>query len=262
MRLPTHTHISNQLTVLNTRDGSVLRSTLLQLGGRLLVHDGIIYGCGPDHSITALRARDGVLLWKTNPGWDNRLYLLDLCFFTYADGTLYVQREQSDTLYALRASDGHVLWSETSPNQTLLTAGNGVALVGGYQGQQVAALRASDGTALWRVGGGPDCCKGETPTSFIRGATIYLGRTSSVMALHASDGLLLWQQQIAQHALALCDATAGRVFVLAYLPPGSRTSADAFTGDSVQALSATTGATLWSTVASSDALTLLAAMPS
>jgi outer membrane protein assembly factor BamB len=253
---------TNQLTVLNARDGSVLGTKLLQLGGRLLVHDGVIYGCGQDHSIVAVRGSDGAQLWTTNPGWDSRLYLLDLCFFSYADGTLYAQREQSDTLYALRAGDGHVTWSETSPHQTLLTAGDGLALVGGYQGQQIAALRAGDGTLLWHMAGGPDCCKGEIPTSFISRATIYLGRTAAVAALRASDGHLLWQRQIPDHALALCDATADRVFLLSYLPPGSRLGSDAFKGDSVLALSATTGGTTWSTVASSDALTLVAAAPS
>jgi outer membrane protein assembly factor BamB len=249
---------TNQLTVLRTSDGSVVSSTLLQLGGRLLVHDGIIYGCGQDHSITALRASDGSQLWNTSPGWDSRLYMLDLCFFTYADGNLYVQREQSDTLYALRAADGKVLWSETSQYQVLLAAGDGLVLVGDDLGKQVAALRASDGRPLWRMAANGECCKGFAPASIISGATIYLGRTTSVEALRASDGHMIWQQQVAGHSVELCDVAADRVFVLSYLPPGSRTGLEPFKGDSVMALSAATGQTIWTTQASSDTLTLAA----
>jgi outer membrane protein assembly factor BamB len=250
---------TNQLTILRTSDGSVVSSTLLQLNGRLLVRDGVIYGCGQDHSITALRASTGTQLWNTSPGWDNQLYMLDLCFFTYADGVLYVQRELSDTLYALRASDGKVLWSETRPYQTLLAAGAGLALVSGAQGQlQVEALRASDGRLLWRVPGVAPCCKGETPASFITGGMVFLGLTGEVEGLRASDGQLLWRRQMAEHSLALCDVTADRVFVLSYLPPGSRLGPEPFKGDSVLALSAATGQTVWTTQASSDALTLSA----
>ena len=79
--------------MLRKSDGGVLCSTLLQWGGYVLIHDGIIYGCGQDHSITALRASDGSRLWDTSLGWDSRLYALNLCFITYPPtGTLSSRR--------------------------------------------------------------------------------------------------------------------------------------------------------------------------
>lgn len=186
-----------------TRSGSVETPTVV---------DGVAYIDSPD-GVTALRASDGTLLWHfTTQGSAVRSQLV-------VNGVVYVTAGDPgpDTVYALRASDGFALWHFTpSGYLSTPTVVDGVAYISSTDA--ITALRASDGTLLWHYAFASD-----VPSSLIvRNGIVYtlalkvslatvsthggyLARTvfdmqilplksgvSSVYALRASDGMLLW----------------------------------------------------------------------
>lgn len=185
-----------------------------------LVVDGVVYA-GAGTSLVALRASDGTLLWQRPLAVGGHPYLP--LWLTSSAGTLYTYgREQNTaqpytptfsgdaTVFAVQAGDGAVRWSRTldgtEPDQepSMPVIADGIVYVrsNGLGSQALArgvpsfgfglhALRASDGSPLWTY-----------PTAFTQPAAangvVYTGDTSgNVIALHASDGALIWKQLVA-----------------------------------------------------------------
>jgi outer membrane protein assembly factor BamB len=177
--------------------------------------------------VSALRASDGALLWRyalAGTGFAG-LTILDGIVYTVAfkyspdttastptagyarlvtaplDWKMPFKQGGPSSLYALRASNGTVLWRyETPANQN---NGMGVLAVAGglvYIDTTVAsskatisALRASDGSLLWTHAGNAPF---DDWAVVGQGATYILSSSGVVYALQAQDGKELWRYAI------------------------------------------------------------------
>lgn len=119
----------------------------------LYTTDGVCYVSARNGVVTALRARDGSLLWRHTGGKTNEapatvingvLYLVPL--------NTYDQSAKTGTVEALRASDGTPLWSRTFPRDPHmgfnLTVMNNVVCIRSVA-NTIDVLRTSDGPLLW-----------------------------------------------------------------------------------------------------------------
>ena len=143
------------------------------------------------YALVALRARDGVPLWRlaTAAGMAEPVAV--------ADGVLIVSDGETSTLVGLRASDGATLWHSC----------HSAALVGSSAGMfmdvapsagvlyvidngDVSALRIADGLTLWQtpVQSG---LVGSLPV--VDGTSVYVAASNgSVVALQADTGAVRW----------------------------------------------------------------------
>ena len=104
----------------------------------------------------------------------------------------------NETMLALRAGDGHVLWhmhlnaTDGFASGTVAQA-NGVVFVATLHGA-VYALRASDGALLWHVARptGQDNPPFPVSPTVVNGI-VYTAAQQHIYALRASDGKQLWQ---------------------------------------------------------------------
>src|SRR5256714_2070422 len=109
------------------------------------------------------------------------------------DGNVYVS-SPLDMLYALRASDGSLLWRHAAFFHAVNCQGGGVVSVG-LQDGTVDVLRARDGSLLWSY-----------KTSFspfllpvvVEGVAYIAPQDGGIEAVRASDGSLLWHSQAGQ----------------------------------------------------------------
>ena len=142
-----------------------------------------------------------------------------------------------DGLFALRASDGKLLWSR--PDMVSIpTVVQGVIYVGGRD-DRLHALSARDGSQVWQAG--PLGCGSPTVSD---GGVIYIGGTAGLVALRASDGKLLWCSKThfdTQHVFSTPVVSQGVIFVRVFCTYGS-----IFCEDQVLALKASDGSVYWS----------------
>ncbi len=190
--------------------------------------NGIAYISTPDGTISARRASDGMLLWQSKGSiplsqpimvnntiyvtsengqgshvdafqasdgtlqWSYQTQSLGSQSFMVADGTVYIHT-QSGMLYALRASDGKLLWHFTvnlsDPLETLLSTSNGVTAVH-VNTYTVYLLRTQDGSQLLRYAVNNN---GSWQPVIERGVAYIYANESSVQAYRLSDRKLLWQ---------------------------------------------------------------------
>jgi outer membrane protein assembly factor BamB len=133
--------------------------------------------------------------------------------FTPTPDTTALPQVQGD-IYALRASDGALLWHRIiggGVDNLTLQAGI-LVLTTSIPGQAPAlmALRASDGTRLWRQ---PPA--GDQPASLLMaGPVIYEATGASVFAIRLMDGHLLWQRNVGDY-LEGAIATDGSMIAVA-----------------------------------------------
>jgi outer membrane protein assembly factor BamB len=159
---------------------------------------------------------------------------------TVVDGVAYAG-SSSGTIYALRVSDGSLLWrysTDGSVDESPLVV-DGVVYVSanvaqgpGYIAGYVYALQASDGALLWRY----------TRSNYVSMPTVanrvaYIGSgDDAVSALRASDGTLLWRYTTKGSVYDSPLVVDGVVYASAFVVqcPGS-----------VYALRASDGTLLW-----------------
>ena len=110
-----------------------------------------------------------------------------------ADGVAYVGTV-NNAFYALRASDGSLLWRtkiDGAVNEPPVVAG-GIVYLSTYIGQigpaNVYALRASDGKQLWEYHAGNNYIS----TPIVANGLAYIEAPSGVVALRANDGTQAW----------------------------------------------------------------------
>ncbi len=188
--------------------------------GTLVVANGVIYVTyqstvsPPESGVVAVSATSGAQLWRaTTPDVLRQLSLVDGVLYggTVNNGGTTSLGPNTDTFYALRASDGHVLW--TFPASTLrayaVVTGGVVYLANEPQNtsvQHIHALRASDGSQLWDAPLPQDCGTGwveavDRGMTFAACSGYNLGPNSNgsqfspgVYSLRASDGSMLWHR--------------------------------------------------------------------
>lgn len=100
----------------------------------------------------------------------------------------------NNAFYALRASDGALLWRtkiDGAVDEPPVVT-DGVVYFSTYIGQSgpanVFALRASDGLRLWEYHAGSSY----VPTPVVANGLVYLDAPNGVVALHANDGTQAW----------------------------------------------------------------------
>src|SRR5581483_9702265 len=138
--------------------------------------------------VEANRASDGALLWFSQlPPFAGPSPLLA------KNGVVYVNTlVDNGTVYALRASDGKVLWHFThrnlSPMDGFLSVADGIVSIR-TPDFMVHVLRASDGSEIFHYQGLPDDW---APS--IEGPTIYFQTSQNTLqARRLTDGGLLWE---------------------------------------------------------------------
>jgi outer membrane protein assembly factor BamB len=203
--------MSGDVWALNAADGAVLWSQHMDGYGDMSAADGLFFleATLPTrhlHFVRALRPSDGATLWQFDAPPDSGVSLAEV-----AGGAVYVYVSTSHEdveldqtqLYALRETDGAVLWqappksSDYEPSN-VFRIGDIVYVTATRNGTKDAleALRAADGAVLWR---GPVFISGDP---LVVGDILYVtaqptGREpNELYALRATSGEVLWHRVV------------------------------------------------------------------
>lgn len=197
----------NGMTFINTPDGIVyaLKSSdgtplwhfkaptrvSIQVAGQVVylvsINQSGVYGF-----VMALRASNGTVLWGQSIPYPGPLMPM------LNNGTLYVSGHGGDMVYALRASDGFLLWQYAVSQLTNYPGPfSSIEAKGGYvyllsEGNILHVLRASDGRYLWSYRYQDNEINIGLPT-IDQGMAYIPAEDGSIKAFRASDGKLLWQ---------------------------------------------------------------------
>jgi eukaryotic-like serine/threonine-protein kinase len=173
---------------------------------QLQVSDGAVYtnssADGNSSLLTVIGATDGRLLWRYS------LSSVTPALLGIIDGTIYDlqtsgftgQPDFKQVLYALRTSDGYVLWHSPLMATDGLANSNvvgqsGIIYIGTGLGS-VYAFRAATGVQLWHVpqsqGIGQGVVPGIVSISMVNNI-IFAGNSQGVDAYRALDGKKVWQ---------------------------------------------------------------------
>ncbi len=277
---------SGTVYAINAKNGSLLWHTRLNGAGGYstpAVDGGVVY-VSSVKGVDALNARDGSHLWHveldtsaSNPSaptlTNGMLYFgagwqrypeppppTAACLCLYAlrasDGSVVWTYPTSDFVYdaptvvdgvvygsdvidglfALRASDGKVLWTRPDTEGGSPTVVQGVVYVSRRDDHLTHALSARDGSQIWQ--GGP------VGPLTVSDGVVYIGVTAGLVALRASDGTHLWDSRTSydtHHLFSAPVVSQGVVFVRVYCTNGS-----IFCQDQVLALKASDGSVYWS----------------
>lgn len=211
---------NGMLTAVNGRDGSTRWQHLLKDApaapmtddpSTLQVIDGVVYLSTFNSSVFAFRERDGALLWQFNTTQGDRLN--ELHSTALGDGMIFLSADQT---YALRLSDGQLLWHSAQKGRLL--EADGVLYLDAARSlnpadptstqiyDSVYALQASNGKQIWHQSFAPtsgqvlqqnDQMQLIDTTLYVFPSTIYSGATSArIFALRASNGAQVWEQTL------------------------------------------------------------------
>lgn len=246
----------------NGHDGTVLWRHMLQDDpsasltddpATLRVAGGVVYLSTVNSSVFAFRERDGALLWQFHTTHGNDLN--ELRSTAFGEGMIFISADQT---YALRMSDGNLLW-RSAQHGSLLEA-NGLLYLNAFRPLDPAdptssaevfdtfvALRASDGKQVWRKSFAPSS-PGERVQNYIMqlletGLYIYPssvedGSSGHLFALRSSDGTQVWEDTPPVGRFTL-SALQGILYLSAAY---NRSRGPGL----VEALRATDGTVLWS----------------
>ncbi len=186
------------------------------------VVDGAVYVGGWDGSICAIDAATGTLLWKIptqNQAGPPAV----------VNGVVYVG---SDSVYALKASTGDVIWKYNEGADDFMSCPavvNGVVYIGDIFRDYLYALDAGTGLAIWKyptggaIWGSPAVADG----------VVYIGSgDSKVYALNATTGEMVWQYATQGSVVSSPAVNDGVVYIGSF-------------DNNVYALNAQTGAPIW-----------------
>jgi outer membrane protein assembly factor BamB len=183
----------------------------------LLDHD-VVYS-----ATYALRVQDGAIFWHTSLG---------VAFQRLVNGVIYACSE--DTVYALNARDGSLLWRYEVPDRAplsgRLTVDGGHVYFGTLDSVSVNngalyMLNASSGALLWRFTQGAYYDINTLPT-----LVFVIGRDRAIYALNSSNGAIRWSFKLASFIYASSVDGHKTLFVSA---------------DGIYALRADSGAVIW-----------------
>lgn len=196
-----------------------------------------------DARIYALKATDGSLLWHQSLGHTaiSNLETDGSTFYVFVDGSVEAFHANGGVMWRSRLP----IFSQVDMQNTFLAAvANGIIYVKGGNGA-IYALRATDGTLLWHYQAtsgtlfglfsiqGNILYVGILPVSALG---IHSVRSSFLLALRTSDGHLLWQKQLAEQEILNPTAEQGVIYVVYGTGNGQEV---------LSALRATNGLLLW-----------------
>jgi outer membrane protein assembly factor BamB len=241
----------------NVYHGSTVCDTFSFINGLCvaIVQGNVLYG-QTGHSVYALNAKTGVLLWQYQVGSSNYcLGYIAVGLLGIVNGVVYVNTCRADCpshLAALKASDGSQLWCSPvnfaaySGIVSLAKVAKGIVYIIPYTpcGDTcdigiLYALKESDGSQLWKYGptGGIELYGIDQGVAYL--TTYYETTLSSSLvacALNTRDGSKRWCHSNAQ----IIGLERGVVYVTAY-----SYSANYYSGYSILALKESNGTQLW-----------------
>jgi outer membrane protein assembly factor BamB len=193
---------------------------------------GVVYAGSEDHSVYAVSASQGTLLWKKAVGWYP--YLSPV-----VSESLYVGTADNGVV-ALRADDGSTLWSYTLHSAgTPAVAGGGVYDDGLSIGSStLVALNAADGSVRWRHDFGDYTVVGLGYTPVISDGMVFITDSAGVYALDPANGSIRWHVKLFTTAsgLSVLTVQSGIIYV-----SGGNVASDVH----LYALRSTDGSKLW-----------------
>jgi outer membrane protein assembly factor BamB len=156
---------------------------------------GLVYVGQLADVVTALQAADGQARWQYATGRRN------LPNVATADSMMFISGAGPESLgavYALRPTDGELIWKWVAPPGSSYiyqpVVAQGLVYVGANDGH-VYALREQDGTPLWQY----DTGTSDTFDRFrpaVSSDIVYVEVNDSVAALGASDGMVMWRHSL------------------------------------------------------------------
>lgn len=233
-------HPDYLIQALRGYDGTPLWSYRVEgrLAGAPVIVDEVVYASVAEGTIYALQASNGTLLWRSTIelGPDVPSFVGPIVFAspTVAEKTVYIAPAVNAPLkpfvYAFLTENGTLIWKAPFDNSTTLplTIADGVIYL--CTQSSCLALRANDGSSLWQyetnglirsspvVVNGVICFSFSTfKQAFSESGQISQGHEAFICTLQATDGSLLWQQQLgittgASHPTAPA-AAHGTIFV-------------------------------------------------
>lgn len=240
---------------LNASDGSVLWKTpqATDIYNVQMAANGLVYGIDGMTDVFAStllvrKASDGSVVWQ----YPNASTSALVSIIGMDGNVIYVLSNDGDfsnfptsgpnVVYALKASDGTVLWRSqiADTDATVATLLNKVVYLGSHDGA-ISALNAADGKLLWhaQVGQAATPNGSGTAIAVVVNGTVYLAFGQGFAALNASDGSLKWQYQ-ASGVLSISAVANGVVYA------SSRDSDITNPGhNKIYALHASDGSLLW-----------------
>src|SRR5579859_2849172 len=236
---------NEHITALRGSDGSVAWRLPIAASdgfarGTPAVSNGVIYISTNSGSVYAVRVSDGSVLWHVGRSGGFKAIPVDMSPLV-DNGMVFVEGKQGPigenlSLFAMRASDGTVLWSKSlgsspGPMVDQPQIVNGVMyVVNGING--LVALRETDGSLLWQH------TADQVYGSFaVADGLLQINSGDTVLAVRASDGTVVWRRSISFHDTLSSNDTPEVV--------NNNTVYIAMTKGAVQALDASNGATLW-----------------
>ncbi len=236
---------NEHITALRSSDGSVvwrlpIAATDGFARGTPAIWNGVIYISTNSGSVYAVRVNDGSVLWHVGRSGGFKDIPLDMSPL-FDNGVVFVEGKQGPggenlALFAMRASDGSLLWSKslgTAPGPMVdqPQIANGVMYIAsGING--LVALRETDGSLLWQ-----HMADQVFGPFVVANGLVHINSGDGVLALHASDGTVAWKSSVTSLD---SESSAGPAEVI-----GSGIAFVATTKGIVQALDASNGHTLW-----------------
>lgn len=169
---------------------------------------------GTENGVYALNATDASQLWRypaaqgAMPDPVNSVVAVDGVVYgtriANGGGTRGMEGTDQVEVFALRASDGTLLWlrqlatsssaAVVATGDTLVVAPNDTALSTGASPADCAvfALRASDGSTVWHTSISRPCITGPS----VGTGQVYVGTPTHIIALRLSNGAQQWQTPI------------------------------------------------------------------
>ncbi|MDQ2905744.1 MAG: PQQ-binding-like beta-propeller repeat protein [Chloroflexota bacterium] len=197
-----------KIYAIHASDGAPLWSHDLNTGmlpqplDRIIVVNGVIYVSSSGNALTALRAKDGSVLWNDGPGGVNSLP-------TVANGSMYVSINTQvdlgphlDEFAAVSAATGKVLWHYTldsGPVGSAVVVGNTVYI--GSDENKVYAFDANSGMLKWsremdQLHALPRSDDRNVFVGSVTAHTVLVGSEDGyVIALQADTGAFRWYYQ-------------------------------------------------------------------
>jgi outer membrane protein assembly factor BamB len=152
---------------------------------RLLLHNGIIcFGCC-DHSVYAISAADGRLIWRFRTSGP----IVESSPVLWND-TIYIG-SYDQNLYAIDASTGEMRWKFRTQGEIGASAciSNGIVYFGSRD-QNAYAVRADDGSLVWKFRTMDEIMS----TPAVWDGKVFIGSFDHILyCLDASSGALIWK---------------------------------------------------------------------
>lgn len=252
-----------QFMALNGSNGSARWTIDLASFDSLQSVDGVVYLLDGQGHVHAVRAETGAPLWQTSLDQvtlypEPQIEIPPYARLEVVQGVVFVRTDQ---LYALRASDGHMLWhvplvaDGTGALLPSFAVANGMVYLSLHG--HLAALRASDGKPVWQKLEPADYgYLAVTSGVLYASAGILLPgqiNSSPLYAFQASTGHLLWSFNVTQHPVYIrALASQGSILYLLISSQANWHEPAA----TLMALQGTTRKTLWQHSVGATALLL------